>query len=401
MNKILWLSDSPFTNTGYSTISRNVLNGVSDEFETHFQGHNYIGQALPPGVTLKDGFTFKFTVYGTGREGYCKDVTIPRIQTLKPNVYVVLLDTFMLYPWVMDMNFAPAKSVFYFPSDGGGGLPQDCDRLLRHFDVAVAMSKFGQQQAKEVHGLNVEYIPHAVDHNNYRPLSKIEKEIVRREMLVLSVTGVPMRGYLADKFVVGVVARNQGRKMLDRTIKAFAEFCKDKPNAVLFMHSDPYDAAAIFDITFLIRRYHLENRVCFSNARFFENLDYKDMNKVYNVMDVFLLSTSGEGFGIPIIEAMSCEIPVVATDYTTTKELIIDDGICGISVPISAEITGSWNVERAVISVPETVEALNTYFRSTSLRVEHGRNGREKVLRQYSWDVVIPQWKELFRRLSA
>ena len=35
--------------------------------------------------------------------------------------------------------------------------------------------------------------------------------------------------------------------------------------------------------------------------------------------------TTGEGFGMPLAEAMSCEVPVVAVDYTTTKELLIDE----------------------------------------------------------------------------
>ncbi len=51
-------------------------------------------------------------------------------------------------------------------------------------------------------------------------------------------------------------------------------------------------------------------------------------------MDIFLLTTSGEGFGIPTIEALACEVPCVITDFTTTYELLMDDGQCGIPVPI-------------------------------------------------------------------
>lgn len=402
MKKIVWLSDSPFTNTGYATISRNILNGVSDEFETHFLAHNFPGQTIPAkNVMLKDGFRFDFTTHGVGREAYCKDIIVPKLQILKADIFVILLDTFMVYPWIMDMNFAPAKSVFYFPSDGGGGLPQDCDRLLKHFQYPVAMSKFAQRQAKEQHAMDVGYIPHAVDQNVYRPLDIIEKEQLRKEFEVVSLNGNSVKGFLWGKYVVGTVARNQGRKMLDRTIKAFAEFCKDKPDAVLYMHSDPYDGAAVFDIKQLIIRYNLENRVCFSNMRYFENFEYKDMIKVYNVMDVFLLTTSGEGFGVPTIEAMACEIPCVVTDYTTTQELLIDDGVCGIAVPLAAELTGNWVVERALMDLGKCAEALTHLYKDRSYAGMLGVEGRKKVLRQYTWDVVLPQWKELFKRMTA
>jgi len=161
------------------------------------------------------------------------------------------------------------------------------------------------------------------------------------------------------------------------------------------------DSAAVFDIRQLILRYNIENRVVFSPIRYFDNFEYKDMNKVYNVMDIFLLTTSGEGFGVPTIEAMACEIPVVATDYTTTKELIVEDGVCGIPVPICAEITGNWVVERAIMDLEKGAQALTALYSNRDGARLMGQEGRRKVLRQYTWDVVLPQWKALFERLTA
>ena len=49
------------------------------------------------------------------------------------------------------------------------------------------------------------------------------------------------------------------------------------------------------------------------------------MAHLYNCMDVFVLPTAGEGFGIPTIEAMSCGVPICVTNYTTGYELIKSD----------------------------------------------------------------------------
>lgn len=402
MKKLLWLSDSPFSNTGYATISRNIINGLNDlGYECYFQAHSYHGQVLNKGcVRLSDGFPFNFTLLGAGREPYCKDVTLERIQKIQPDYYGVLLDTFMLYPWVLDMNFSPAKSFFYFPSDGGGGLPQDCDRVLHAFNKGVAMSKFAQKQAKEVHNLDVEYIPHAVDANHYRPFGMSEKKKARQEFVVRSVNGSLVKGFLDGKFVIGCVSRNQGRKMLDRAIRAFKIFSEKCENAVLYFHSDMNDPAAVFDINFLIRRLGLENRVVFSPMKWHENFEYKEMPSVYNVMDVFFLPTSGEGFGVPIIEAMSCEIPCVVTDYTTTKELLVDGGVCGIPVPLSDTLVGNWNVERAIMDEKEAVCALEEYYNNSALRTKHGKVGREKVLKEYNWKEVIPLWDKFLKSLD-
>jgi glycosyltransferase involved in cell wall biosynthesis len=427
MNKkpvILWLSDSPFINTGYSTMSRNILNGLSEEYDSYFLSHNYVGQNIPKGgVTLKDGLQFKFDVIGMGREGYCKDIILPYIQKLKPDYFVVLLDTFMLYPWIMDMNFAPAKSIFYYPTDGGGGLPQGCDRILAHFNSNVCMSKFGQRQVKEIHGMDTAYIPPTCDTDLFRPLSKLEKEKIKDEFEVLMLNGAKIKGFLKNKFIVGTVARNQGRKMLDKTLKAFAIFCKDKQDAILFMHTDVLDAASVFDLRMLASRLGLDNKICFSDIKFYDNYERKEMNKVYNVMDVFFLSTSGEGFGIPILEAMSCEIPCVVTDYTTTFELLEENGVCGISVPmqevgkttkelmdeglnfkqiddvqtINSTLTGSWCVERGLISTKKAAEGLDVYYKNSELRQTHGKKGREKALAGYTDEIVLNMWRKFLK----
>ncbi len=388
MSKIMWLSDSPMTCTGYSTISTNILNYLSEKgHECFYQAHNYVGQDLP-GLKFKDDRELKFTIMGTGREPYSRDLLVPRIRDLRPNIFGVLLDSFMLYPWILSLDFAPAKSIIYFPSDGGGGLPQDCERILKKFNVSVAMSKFGQKQAFDLYGIKSYYIPHAVDEKNYFPLDEERRKAIKEKW------------GLQDKFVVGSVFRNQGRKMADRMIKAFAIFAKTRPDAVLFMHCDPLDSAAVFNIQLLIQRYKLENRCVFTGMKFFKGIEYKKMNEIYNAMDVFFLSTSGEGFGVPIIEAMACEVPCVVTDYTTTHELLIEDGQCGIPVPICSTITGSWTVERGMMDIPKGAKALEILYDSPELRKQYGKVGREKVLRQYIWNVVGPQWEALIARMQ-
>ena len=132
---------------------------------------------------------------------------------------------------------------------------------------------------------------------------------------------------------------------------------------------------------------------------FFKGFTYKQMNDVYNVMDVFFLSTSGEGFGVPIIEAAACGIPSIVTDYTTTKELLMENGQCGIPVKIKGEICGSWNVERGIMCEDTAAEALKTYYDNPELRKQHGKVGREKVLKYYSWDIVIHVWNDLINKM--
>lgn len=366
----------------------------------------------PGGVTTIDGTPSKYFLYGMGKEGYCKDVTVPRIRSIRPHVYGVLLDTFMLFPWYVELDYSPARTLFYYPSDGGGGLPKNCDHVLRKCNVPVSMSKFAQKQVKDCHNIDAKYIPHAVDHKIYYPLSKEERQALRKS-----------KG-LENKYVVGVVARNQPRKMLDRTIKAvvaFAKFAKENGEARLLLHCDPDDQATMFDLRSLALRLGIENRVVWTGMKYYQGFDYKTMNEIYNCMDVFLLTTSGEGWGVPMTEAMAAEIPVVATLYTTTEEMVVNHK-AGLGVKLvgceevtffdknsydydlavmNGTITGSWEVERGIMDVNDCAHKLQLLYDNPSMRTEMGANGRKAVLEEYTWEKVINEWDALLSSMVS
>jgi len=403
------LSDSPFFCTGYSDQAKSLANLLSERgHHVFYFAHGFQGQNLLPGIKFEDGRELKFTVIGQGLKSYFEDVLSEYVKMYQIDVLIILLDTFMLYGsngWLLRQDLSPAKTIFWFPSDGGGGMPLGCEQILKFVDVPIAMAKFGQEQVKKVYNIDVMHIPHAIDTTNYYPLSKEERKKLKKEMRV------------EGKFVIGVVARNQGRKMLDRTIKVMAQYAKLNPDAVLFLHLDPNDPAQVFPIVHLIKRFNIENRVLFSGMKYYKGVNYKDMNKIYNIMDVFLLTTSGEGFGIPLIEAQACEIPVLATNYTTTRELVIDHNAgLGIDLVGTSEdenprihsneilegtITGSWAVERGICSIKDAVKKLDYLYNHPKEREKMGKNGRQNVVENYNWDKLKEKWFEVVEKLGG
>lgn len=386
--RILWLSDSGLLPTGYANVTVNVLNRLAERgWDCHSIGHNYLGQPLAPGTKFLDGNTLKFTLWGRGREDFAKDVIVSKIRELKPDIFVTLLDTFMVFPWFLELDFAPATSAFYFPSDGGEQLPSGGEAVLHRVSVPIAMSQFAQRQAKEVHGIDARCIQHGVDTNHFRKWN-VKKRRQAKD-----------RFGLRGRYVVGVVARNQNRKMLDRALKAFEKFCRGKDDAVLLLHTDPQDPAATFDLFQLINRLKLNNRVFFTGTRFSKGFTYDEMPGVYNAMDCFLLTTSGEGWGIPTVEAMSCGVPVIVSDYTTTKEIVADHE-AGLTIDVTTEWTGGFGVERGIVDIDVAASCLDTLYNDQALRERLGKNGRKAAVNHFDWDkVIIPQWIELLESL--
>ena len=133
-------------------------------------------------------------------------------------------------------------------------------------------------------------------------------------------------------------------------------------------------------------------------------------------MDVFLLTTSGEGFGVPIIEAMACEVPVLVTNYTTTKELVLDHNagfgidLVGTEIDehpdvhcneiLDGTITGSWDVERGICSIKDCAKKLDMMESNPEVSKRMGKNGREAVLKYYDWDVVGKDWIKVIEELA-
>ena len=406
--RVMILSDSPMLTTGYSNQAQylgNLL--VENGHDVFYLAHTYIGQNLVPPIKFEDGRQLKFNIIGQGMTQYFQDVMSQYLKLYKIDVFIILLDTFMLYGkdgWFLKIDTSPAKTIFWFPSDGGGGMPLNCEQILRKVDIPVAMSKFGKEQVKKVHNINTLYIPHMVDLTNYKKYDNEKRIMLKRTW------------GLEGKFVIGVVARNQLRKMLDRTIKTMAIYAKQNPNAILLLHMDPNDPAQGFPITSLIQRYGLENRVRFTGTKYYHGFNFNQMSDVYNLMDVFLLTTSGEGFGIPLIEAQACGVPVLATNYTTTKELVIDSK-AGLGIDLAGvepdenpdvhgneildgTITGSWSVERGICSIKDAVKKLDYMYNNPDKREQFAQNGIKNVKENYDLNVVGKKWLKLVEKLG-
>jgi len=373
-----------------------------------YMGNGYMGSDIDS-LKLSGGEEFNYKIYGHGASNPYFNQTMSKIiKDCKADRFLILLDTFMLYSSnFLNVDTSPAKTFFWFPSDGGGGLPKGCEAVLKKIDVPVAMSEFGQKQVKDYHNLNTKFIPHGVDSKAFYPLEEKERNELRKK-----------NGF-EGKFVIGVVARNQPRKHMDRIIKTMSLVAKDIPNAVLYLHLDPKDPAQqMYSIPELVKKYKIENRVVYSGMSAHSGFPQSEMNNVYNLMDIFFLTTSGEGFGIPIIEAMACQVPVVVTDYTTTQELVKNNK-AGLGIKLSGvevldlfahdskkydelclpgTMMGNWEVERGICDIKHAASQIKYLYDNPDILKKMGECGREAVMTKYDFETKIgPAWERVLR----
>ncbi len=99
---------------------------------------------------------------------------------------------------------------------------------------------------------------------------------------------------------------------------------------------------------------------------------------------LFILSSIFEGFGLVIIEAMSCGVPVVSYACPCGPQDIIADGHDGFLVPVNDEKVLADRICRLI--------------EDKELRKEMGKAARLKA-EQYDIKNIIPMWMELFNQL--
>lgn len=112
----------------------------------------------------------------------------------------------------------------------------------------------------------------------------------------------------------------------------------------------------------------------------------RDPAPFYAMMDVLVLPTYREGFPNVPLEAAAMGLPVLATKVVGCVDAV-EDGVTGTLVPArDAEALGV---------------ALGRYLQDGALRAEHGRAGRERVLREFRPEVIWEAGLTLYRSLMG
>jgi glycosyltransferase involved in cell wall biosynthesis len=125
-----------------------------------------------------------------------------------------------------------------------------------------------------------------------------------------------------------MVANNKGknpsRKAFDQNFLAFAAFQRYRTDAVLYVHAERDGIGDGVNLARLAEACGIpESAIFFADQYAYrQGLPDPVMAGLYSSFDVLLAASRGEGFGIPVIEAQACGVPVIVTDWTAQTELV-------------------------------------------------------------------------------
>ena len=211
------------------------------------------------------------------------------------------------------------KSMIYFPIDSE---PRMADlKVLTFFDEVITYTQYAKEVMKplisDTQFKKIKIIPHGVNTTDFYPYSTIDKAQAKIDIFGAN-----------DVFVFGSVNRNQVRKDFGSLIMGFAMFKHTSgANALLYLHCNPTDPMGI-NIYRLCDRVGLEiGKDVILPKDYSENkgCSVEELNKIYNSFDCFITTTTAEGWGLTITEAMATKTLVVCPKHTSIAE-ITDNG---------------------------------------------------------------------------
>lgn len=224
-------------------------------------------------------------------------------------------------------------------------LMKDLTRTVRHYDLLIAL--------------------HDDDKKDW---SKYVKTIIMPNMVHLNPTG-KYSDYTSKRVIY--VGRYTEQKGVGDLLKIWKMVCQKHPDWRL----DLYGKGIFFS--------QLQQESLSLNIEVHKPCSY--IFDKYVESSIFVLCSRFESFGLVMAEAMSCGLPIVAFDCPDGPKRIIEDGKTGFLIP-------NRDISLFADKVCELIE-------SYDLRKKMGEAAIVSSQR-YSFDKIMPLWKELFEKLT-
>jgi glycosyltransferase involved in cell wall biosynthesis len=384
MARILWLSDAPSKASGFALVTREVCRRL-----IHL-GHEIAILGWWSSVRAQwNGLSVTPCPVDPHEASELIAATLAEIH---PDVLVTLGDVPWL-SWVASPLVQSALSdhntkwCIYYPVDGtcpDGGLPRGWADVLSMADLPVTMSAFGAA-ASARSGIPAAWIPHGCDIDIFRPPPC--KDTAKRRL-----------GY-DGRFVILSDTRNHRRKLIPRALDIIHRLKGARDGFVFHLHTSAkpqedaesyrYDVRTDVELLGLKMVYGVREH---DSA----DLSMSELAGLYAAADVHLLTSFGEGFGLPTLQAASAgAVPVVPANSASLGFV----GDHGLAVPCDSWTHDEFGLLRGFIDRDRAASVLEMLYANRDLLAARSAAARQFAL-AFSWDRIVVRWNDCLRRCA-
>tara|TARA_B100001113_G_scaffold97541_1_gene78487 strand:+ start:5126 stop:6379 length:1254 start_codon:yes stop_codon:yes gene_type:complete len=196
---------------------------------------------------------------------------------------------------------------------------------------------------------NITVINNGLDTDEFKPMSESTRNQYR--LITTASADVPLKG-------------------LDYSLKALKDLESDFPDIHLVVIGSIKENG---HTQRLINELDLKDRVYFQS-----NITKAEITELYSTSSIAIVSSLYEGFGYPVIEAMSCEVPLIATNVSSIPELVSE----------YATLVDPKNHKMISNSVKEIILDYGKYK-------EIAINGRQHVIDRFNWAKITKEYENI------
>jgi len=388
--KILMCSDDPDTILSYGLLSKMLIDEIHPFYDIH-----YVSLQRPYGVPInREGKYIKYA-------GKCREernpINLPRVMNeLHPDIFWTNFDI-QHYEIFHNNNYVPKSTSWcgWVPWDNEDyGQIGRAKAVLRNVDVKVAISQFGFEFMRK-HGIPIDaWIYNIVDTKNFYPISQNNKNFRNFKK--------SKNWYNKENKYLLFVGRPNWRKRIPHMFGIMRELKNRGRNDIkLILHSNVNDSGRIINIPEVLDAFGLWDTVIATAFPHDEGVSKTDLRYLYNMADLYLATHAGEGFGMPIAEAMACKTPFIASDFCTTREFA-GDLERGFPAPIYYPRDPQGNpildggVMRPYPVIDKFADIIEFALDNPNKLETMGEKGAEWVKQWCSPEVTAHNWRQIF-----
>jgi len=279
--------------------------------------------------------------------------------------------------------FSRVPTYHYVPIEGTDLPPAwgDLWRIVK----PIAMSEFGQREIEKVTGIKPPLAYHGVDPDEFHPASPSTPVIVPENA---SATAPELRLASRDacrRFFGGDPAhtwvlrtdRNMPRKRYGALLRSMEPVLTKHPEVRLVIHAHEFDQGGYLPDSISKMPERARDQVLLTKLG---PVPRPVLNALYCASDLYA-TTSAEGFGLCIAEALMCGIPAVGIDYSAVPEVI---GPAGTTVP-ATEYDNEYDHKWATPDEDAFAAAVEFLVAHPSKRRALGAEGPKHVATSFRW----------------
>lgn len=237
---------------------------------------------------------------------------------------------------------------------------------LRKAERIITVSEFSKKDISKYIKYpeeKIEIIPPAVDHNMY--YQNRNKSILKKY------------GIREDEKVILYVGAEEPRKNVHFLINSLSKLKSKIPQVKLLKVGMPHYLGVREKLLKQIESLNLQKDVIFAGY-----VSENELAELYNAVDLFVLPSLYEGFGMPPLEAMACGTPVITSNTSSLPEVVEDAAI----------IVDPYNVNKFA-------EEMYEVLTNEELKEEMIKKGLRRS-KMFSWDNSAEKTLKAYKELE-